>query len=85
MGVGQSQPSVTPLNAGTLAGIYLTSIGVGAALISQIVSRVVDASGGNYAAGAWVETALMALSLVTVFLAVKDAPPHAGPRPGGAH
>ena len=85
MGVGQSQPSVTPLNAGTLAGIYLTSIGVGAALISQIVSRVVDTSRGNYAAGAWVETALMALSLVTVFLAVKDAPPHAGPRPGGAH
>jgi len=72
MGVGQMQPSVTPMNAGLLAGVFLTSIGIGAALISQIVSRVVDLSGGSYAAGAWVETALMALSLVAVWVAVKE-------------
>jgi len=78
MGVGQMQPSVTPMNAGILAGIYLTSIGIGAALISQIVSRVVDASGGSYAAGAWVATALMVLSLGTVWMAIKG-----GGRPQG--
>jgi len=82
MGFGQAQPYVTPLNAGTLAGIYLTSIGIGASAILQIVGQVVDATHGNYAAGAWMEAALLVVSLAVIFLTVKDAPRHVGPPPG---
>lgn len=69
IGVGQTQPGVTPANASILTGVYLTSIGVGAAVIPQIVTRVVDAF-GSYTAGAWGEAALLVISLVAISIGV---------------
>jgi hypothetical protein len=79
MGVGQMQPGVNPGNAGILAGVFLTSIGLGAAAFPPLVGRVVDAAGMQ--GGAWMLALLAAVSfvLLAVFLqepSMPEGPPH---------
>lgn len=79
MGVGQMQPGVNPGNAGILAGIFLTSIGLGAAVFPPLVGWVVDAAGVQ--GGAWTLAILAALSfvLLAVFVPepeIPEGPPH---------
>jgi cyanate permease len=81
MGVGQMQPGVNPGNAGILAGLFLTSIGLGAAVFPPLVGRVVDA--GGVRAGAWMLAALAGISLIVLFLFVQEPPVPEGP-PHGA-
>lgn len=81
MGIGTVQPQVNPTNVGMLSGIYLTSIGLGAAIIPQIVTRFVDAL-GTFTGGAWVETVLLLISLSVIFFTVHDPKAPPGPPPG---
>ncbi len=80
MGVGQMQPGVNPGNAGILAGVFLTSIGLGAALFPVIVGQIVDMSG--ILAGAWMLAALAAVSVIVIALLVPEPEVPEGP-PGG--
>jgi cyanate permease len=80
MGVGQLQPGVHPGNAGILAGVFLTSIGLGAALFPAIVGQIVDVWG--ILAGAWMLAALAAVSVAVIALFVPEPEPPDGPRPG---
>jgi MFS family permease len=70
MGVGQMQPGVNPGNAGILAGVFLTSIGLGAALFPPLVGQIVDVAGVQ--AGAWMLTGLAAISIVILALFVPE-------------
>jgi cyanate permease len=70
MGVGQMQPGVNPGNAGILAGVFLTSIGLGAALFPPLVGQIVDVAGVQ--AGAWMLTGLAAVSIVILALFVPE-------------
>jgi len=72
MGVGQMQPGVNPGNAGILAGIYLTSIGIGSAVFPAVVGRMVDTSG--VVGGAWMLSGLAAVSFVIISIFVQE--PH---------
>lgn len=45
MGVGQLQPGVNPGNAGILTGIFLTSIGLGAAVFPALIGAMMDKAG----------------------------------------
>jgi ACS family hexuronate transporter-like MFS transporter len=79
MGVGQMQPGVNPGNAGILAGVFLTSIGLGAAVFPPLVGQVVDAAG--MLGGAWMLAGLAAVSFVLLALFVPEpevpkGPPH---------
>jgi hypothetical protein len=80
MGVGQMQPGVNPGNAGILAGVFLTSIGLGAALFPVIVGRIVDISG--ILAGAWMLVGLAAVSVVAIGLFVPKPEVPEGPPAG---
>jgi cyanate permease len=80
MGVGQMQPGVNPGNAGILAGVFLTSIGLGAALFPVIVGQIVDSSG--ILAGAWMLVALAAVSVFAIALFVPEPELPEGPPPG---
>jgi hypothetical protein len=80
MGVGQLQPGVHPGNAGILAGMFLTSIGVGAALFPALVGAMVEAAGPM--GGAWLLTALGAISIIVLALFVPE--PKSAHRPPGA-
>jgi MFS transporter, CP family, cyanate transporter len=76
MGIGQMQPGVTPGNAGILAGVFLSCIGLGATVFPAVVGRVVDLIG--LLAGVWLLTALTAISffLLTLFVPEPEAPSH---------
>jgi len=79
MGVGQMQPGVNPGNAGILAGVFLTCIGLGAALFPALVGGMVEAAG--VMGGAWLLTALAVISIGVVALfvpepKVPEGPPH---------
>ncbi len=80
MGVGQLQPGVHPGNAGILAGMFLTSIGVGAAVFPAVVGGTVEAAGPL--GGAWLLTLLAAVSIVILALFVPEPEVPQGP-PGG--
>jgi FHS family glucose/mannose:H+ symporter-like MFS transporter len=80
MGVGQMQPGVNPGNAGILAGVFLTSIGLGAALFPVIVGQIVDLSG--ILAGAWMLAGLAAVSVFVIALFVPEPEVPEGPPPG---
>jgi cyanate permease len=80
MGVGQLQPGVHPGNAGILAGMFLTSIGVGAAVFPAVVGGMVEAAGPL--GGAWLLTILAAVSIVVLALFVPEPEVPQGP-PGG--
>ncbi|MFN2168300.1 MAG: hypothetical protein ACK2U9_18820, partial [Anaerolineae bacterium] len=77
MGVGQMQPGVNPGNAGILAGVFLTSIGLGAALFPIIVGQIVDLSG--ILGGAWMLAVLAAVSVVAIALFVPEPEVPEGP------
>jgi len=64
MGVGQLQPGVNPGNAGILAGVFLTSIGLGSTVFPPLVGRIVDVAG--VLGGAWMLAALAAISIVVL-------------------
>jgi len=70
MGVGQMQPGVNPGNAGILAGVFLTSIGLGAAVFPPLVGQVVDAAGVQ--GGAWMLAGLAAISFVLLAVFVPE-------------
>jgi len=74
IGIGQTQPGVNPGNAAILAGVFLTSIGLGAAIIPQIITRLVDAT-GSAMAGVWGEVVLLAISVVLIQLFIPSGPP----------
>jgi MFS family permease len=74
IGIGQTQPGVNPGNAAILAGVFLTSIGLGAAIIPQVVTRLIDAT-GSAMAGVWGEVILLAISFVLILLFVPAGPP----------
>jgi MFS family permease len=80
MGVGQMQPGVNPGNAGILAGVFLTSIGVGAAVFPSVVGGMVESAG--VLGGAWLLTALAAVSILLLALFVPEPQVPEGP-PGG--
>ena len=80
MGIGQIQPGVNPGNAGILAGVFLTSIGLGAAVFPVIVGQIVDLSG--ILAGAWMLAGLAAVSVFVIALFVPEPEVPAGPPPG---
>jgi MFS family permease len=77
MGVGQMQPGVNPGNAGILAGVFLTSIGLGAALFPVIVGQIVDLSG--ILAGAWMLAGLAVVSVFVIALFVPEPGVPVGP------
>ena len=77
MGMGQMQPGVNPGNAGILAGVFLTSIGLGAAAFPPIVGQIVDTAG--VMRGAWMLAALAAVSAVVLALFVPEPEVHEGP------
>ena len=70
VGVGQMQPGVNPGNAGILAGVFLTSIGLGATVFPPLVGRFVDSAG--VLGGAWMLVALAAISVVVLALFVPE-------------
>ena len=79
MGVGQLQPGVNPGNAGILAGVFLTSIGLGSTVFPPLVGQIVDAAG--VLGGAWMLAALAAISIVVLAIFVPEpripeGPPH---------
>jgi ACS family hexuronate transporter-like MFS transporter len=79
MGVGQLQPGVNPGNAGILAGVFLTSIGLGSTVFPPLVGQIVDAAG--VLGGAWMLVALAAISVVVLAIFVPEpripeGPPH---------
>jgi cyanate permease len=76
MGVGQLQPGVNPGNAAILAGVFLSSIGAGATVFPPLVGRIVDTAGVQ--AGAWVLTALAAVSFVLLVALVPEPEAPAG-------
>lgn len=78
IGVGQLQPGVNPGNAGILTGVFLTSIGVGAAVFPALVGAVAGAAGLQ--SGALVEEVLIVISAVLLVLFVRE--PAQGPAPG---
>jgi len=80
MGMGQMQPGVNPGNAGILAGVYLTSIGLGAALFPPLVGQVVDAAGVQ--GGAWMLAGLAAISCILMVFFVREPPVPEGPPHG---
>ena len=80
MGVGQMQPGVNPGNAGILAGVFLTSIGLGAAVFPPLVGRVVDAAGMR--GGAWMLAILAAISCVLLAIFVPEPEVPQGPAHG---
>jgi hypothetical protein len=80
MGVGQMQPGVHPGNAGILAGVFLTSIGLGAAVFPAAVGAVVEQ--GGTLAGAWLLAVLVAVSIVVLALFVPEPEVPAGPPHG---
>ncbi len=77
MGVGQMQPGVNPGNAGVLSGVFLTAIGLGAAIFPLVVGQMVDATGPL--GGAWLLAALAAVSIIIVALFVPEPKAPAGP------
>ena len=70
LGGGQMQPGVNPGNAGILAGVFLTSIGLGAAVFPPVVGQVVDAAGVQ--GGAWMLAGLAAISFVLLAVFVPE-------------
>jgi MFS family permease len=80
MGVGQMQPGVTPGNAGILAGVFLTSIGLGAAIFPLVVGQMVEAAGPL--GGAWLLAGLAAVSIVILALLVPEPGIPEGPLHG---
>lgn len=78
MGVGQLQPGVNPGNAGILTGVFLTSIGLGAAVFPALVGAVTDAAGLQ--GGALTQEILIAISAVLLAVFVRE--PSYGPAPG---
>ncbi|MGD9145420.1 MAG: MFS transporter [Anaerolineae bacterium] len=80
MGVGQMQPGVNPGNAGILAGVFLTSIGVGAAVFPSVVGGMVESTG--VLGGAWLLTALAAVSILLVAFFVPEPQVPEGPPEG---
>jgi len=84
MGVGQMQPTVNPGNAGILAGVFLTSIGLGATVFPPLVGRIVDAAG--VLGGAWMLVVLAAISIIVLAIFVPEpripeGPPHSHSAP----
>jgi hypothetical protein len=77
MGVGQMQPGVNPGNAGILAGVFLTSIGVGAAVFPSVVGGMVESAG--VLGGAWLLTSLAAVSILLLALFVPEPQIPEGP------
>jgi cyanate permease len=77
MGVGQMQPGVNPGNAGILAGVFLTSIGLGATVFPPLVGQVVDAVGVQ--GGAWMLAALAGISFLLLIVFVSEPKPLDGP------
>jgi len=80
MGVGQMQPGVHPGNAGILAGVFLTSIGVGAAVFPAAVGAMVEEAG--VLAGAWLLAILVAVSILVLAIFVPEPEVPAGPPHG---
>ena len=80
MGVGQMQPGVNPGNAGILSGVFLTSIGLGAAVFPSLVGGMVDTTG--VMGGAWLLTGLAAVSVIVLALFVPEPKLPEGPPPG---
>ena len=80
MGVGQMQPGVNPGNAAILAGVFLTSIGLGAALFPALVGGMVESVG--VMGGAWLLAALAAISILVLALFVPEPEVPEGPPPG---
>lgn len=80
MGVGQMQPGVNPGNAGILAGVFLTSIGLGAAVFPSVVGAMVE--GAGVLAGAWLLAILVAVSILILALFVPEPEVPAGPPHG---
>jgi MFS family permease len=70
MGVGQLQPGVNPGNAGILAGVFLTSIGLGSTVFPPLVGRIVDVAG--VLGGAWMLAALAAISIVVLAVFLRE-------------
>jgi hypothetical protein len=80
MGVGQTQPGVHPGNAGILAGVFLTSIGLGAAVFPPLIGQVVDVAGVQ--SGAWMLTALAGISFLLLLAFVPEPEVPEGPAQG---
>ena len=80
MGVGQLQPGVNPGNAGILAGVFLSSIGLGATVFPPLVGQIVDVA--DVLGGAWMLVALAAISIVVLAVFVPEPRVHEGPPHG---
>ena len=80
MGVGQLQPGVNPGNAGILAGVFLTSIGLGSTVFPPLVGRIVDTAG--VLGGAWMLAALAAISIIVLAIFVPGPRIPEGPTHG---
>lgn len=78
MGMGQIQPGVNLGNAGILAGVFLTSIGLGVMVFPPLVGLVVDTVG--LIVGAWILVTLAVVSFVLLVILVPEpkTPPHGG-------
>jgi predicted MFS family arabinose efflux permease len=70
MGVGQLQPGVTPGNAGILTGVFLTSIGLGAAVFPALIGAMMDRVG--LLGGALTQEILICVSVILLALFVYD-------------
>jgi cyanate permease len=70
MGVGQLQPGVNPGNAGILTGIFLTSIGLGAAVFPALIGAMMDQVG--LLGGALTQEILICVSVILLALFVYD-------------
>lgn len=70
MGVGQLQPGVNPGNAGILTGIFLTSIGLGAAVFPALIGAMIDKAG--LLGGALTQEILIVVSVILLAVFVYD-------------
>jgi predicted MFS family arabinose efflux permease len=70
MGVGHLQPGVNPGNAGILTGIFLTSIGLGAAVFPVLIGAMMDQVG--LLGGALTQEILIIVSVILLAVFVYD-------------
>lgn len=70
MGVGTMQPRVNPGNAGILTGIFLTSIGLGAAVFPALIGAMMDKVG--LLGGALTQEILIFVSVILLAVFVHD-------------
>ena len=70
MGVGHMQPGVNPGNAGILTGVFLTSIGLGAAVFPVLIGVMLDRVG--LLGGALTQEILILISLILLAVFVYD-------------